>query len=287
MLVDAHVHLQPHGERPSLTYERVRQYADVAVDRGLAGIVFTEHLFRFREAYDQLEGWWNQTSEPRLARLVAAYWHDHVNLELGAYVELIERAKAGGLPVFLGIEMDWIPGRAETLHALLEPYPWDLILGSVHWVGAFAIDDEAMLDEWARRCTDDVFRDYSELVVDLADSRLVDVLAHPDLPKLFGFQPTSFTPMHERLLDAAVRNGCALEINTNGLRKPVAELYPAQALLKEACRAGVPITLATDAHTPDRLGEAFDRAVSAAREAGYTGYLRFARRQGSFEPFTP
>lgn len=285
MLVDAHVHLQPHGERPPVDRARIARYVETALANGLDGVVFTEHLFRFVEAFDLLAGWWNADPDPRLRAVTRAYWEDHVNLRLAEYVALVEEAKSDGLPVFLGMEMDWIPGRADDLRRLLAPYAWDLVLGSVHWIGAFGYDLEAERAEWERLDVDELFAAYGQLLGDLADSGLADVLAHPDVPKLWGYRPASFAPLHAQIVAAAQRNGLALEINTNGLRKPVAELYPAPDILKSARAAGIPVTLASDAHTPERLGQAFDRAVAAARDAGYSGYTRFVRRQRVFEEF--
>src|SRR5947209_4956453 len=141
-LVDAHVHLQPHGMKPPINRATLEQYAERARENGLDGIAITEHLFRFREAYELLEGWWECDPNSRLQALTATYWQDHVNLSLPGYVSLIEAAKSDGLPITLGLELDWIPGRAEDLRTLLAPYAWDLVLGSVHWVGAFGFDDE-------------------------------------------------------------------------------------------------------------------------------------------------
>src|SRR5207302_796566 len=86
VLVDCHVHLQPHGQKPPVTRETIERYVEAARERGLDGIIFTEHLFRFREAYDLLRGWWDADPNPRLAAATAAYWNDHVNLGLPEYV---------------------------------------------------------------------------------------------------------------------------------------------------------------------------------------------------------
>ncbi len=247
-------------------------------------VVFTEHLFRFREAYDLLDGWWDADPNPLLAAATKRYWLDHVNLSLAEYAALIEGAKAAGLPVRLGIELDWIPGRAEDLHRLLAPYAWDCVLGSVHWIGSFLIDDEESLPEWRRRDIAAVWREYGDLVTELADAGLVDVLAHPDVVKVFGFRPADERPLRAQLVQAAAAHGLALEINTNGLRKPVAEIYPHLDTLAAARAAGVPVTLASDAHTPDRLGAAFADALAAARTAGYRDYAVFERRRRMLVP---
>ncbi|MGI8554356.1 MAG: PHP domain-containing protein, partial [Dehalococcoidia bacterium] len=211
MYIDSHVHLQPHGERPPVDRARLDRYVDTASRNGVEAICITEHLFRFREAYELLEGWWNDDPNPSLAAATKAYWQDHVNLTMADYVRLIEEAKTDGLPVFLGLEMDWIPGREDALRRLLQPYAWDVVLGSVHWIGAFPFDNEDFLEEWERRDTDDIFREYSHLLLELAGSHLADVLAHSDLPKLFGHRPSSFTPLHHAIVAAAAGSGYALE----------------------------------------------------------------------------
>jgi histidinol-phosphatase (PHP family) len=279
VIVDSHVHLQPHGEKPPVNRERIELYLEHARRNGVDVVVFTEHLFRFREAFDLLEGWWDADPNPALASIARAYWRDHVNLSLADYARVIEEAKSAGLPVRLGIEMDWIPGRASDLRDLLAPYAWDCILGAVHWVGAFGIDMEACVGEWGRRDTGGVWNEYAQLVEDLADARLVDVLAHADLVKIWGFRPADRSGFDRRIVAAASRNGLAVEVNTNGLQKPVGEMYPDREVLRLALAAGVPVTLASDAHAPERVGQYFEAAASLARAAGHRQYVSFDHRR--------
>lgn len=286
MIVDGHVHLQPHGEQPVVDRARIELYVEHARANGVDVLVVTEHVFRFREAYALLEGWWNDDPDVSLAALTHAYWQDEVNLSLPEYVRLIEAAKAEGLPVRLGLEMDWIPGRAEDLHRILAPYAWDCVVGSVHQLGAFQIDHDGFLDEWQRRDVAAVWDEYAQCIEDLADARLVDVIAHPDLPKVFGHRPADPGPVHGRIVAAAARHGLALEINTNGARKRCAEMYPHPDVLGAARAAGVPVTLASDAHTPERVGASFAEAMVLARAAGYEEYAVHERRRRCAVPLT-
>jgi histidinol-phosphatase (PHP family) len=279
MIVDGHVHLQPHGEQPVVDRARIELYVEHARANGVDVLVFTEHVFRFREAYALLEGWWDDDPDPSLAAMTHAYWHDEVNLSLPEYVRLIEAAKADGLPVRLGLEMDWIPGRAEDLHRVLAPYAWDCVVGSVHQLGAFQIDHEGFLDEWQRRDVAAVWDEYAQCIEDLAGARLVDVIAHPDLPKVFGHRPADPGSVHGRIVAAAARHGLALEINTNGARKRCAEMYPHPEVLRAARAAGVPVTLASDAHTPERVGASFAEAKALARAVGYEEYAVHEHRR--------
>jgi histidinol-phosphatase (PHP family) len=138
------------------------------------------------------------------------------------YVRLVEQAQAAGVPVLLGIELDWIPGREDDLRRLLQPYDWDIVLGSVHWIGAWSFDslsEGVFYREWGKRDVDGVFGQYAALLRDLASSRLADVLAHPDLPKLAGHRPKSFTPLHSAIVESAKDGGCAIELNANGCNR--------------------------------------------------------------------
>jgi histidinol-phosphatase (PHP family) len=279
MLTDCHVHLQPHGEKPPMTRERIEQYVAVGSERGVERIAITEHLFRFEEAYKSLYGWWDADPDAQLASLAREYWEDHVSGSVADYVRTVEEAKRSGLPVLLGIELDWLHDREEELRRFLAPYDWDVVLGSVHYIGAWGFDCDEFIDEWEKRDVAKVWADYGALVRDLAKSGIVDVVAHPDVPKVFGHRPSDETPLHDLILEGAVASGTAVELNSNGLRKRGAEIYPALPLLKRAHAAGLPITLASDAHVPGRVGEHFDTLSAWAADAGYKTASAFVGRK--------
>jgi histidinol-phosphatase (PHP family) len=278
MTVDCHTHLQPHGEQPPMTRARIDEYVRAGAARGVTQVCITEHLFRFEEAYQMLHGWWDDDPDPTLASMAGGYWRDHVSGSIADYVRLVEEAKSADAPVLLGLEMDWIHGREDALRKFLAPYDWDIVLGSVHYIGAWGFDDPKFMDEWARRDVAGAWSDYAALVRELAESGLADALSHPDLPKVFGHRPHDETPLHDAILAGAAVHGTAVELNSNGLRR-CNEIYPAMPLLERAHRLGLPITLASDAHTPDRVGANFDELIAWARGAGYTEARAYVGRK--------
>ena len=183
-----------------------------------------------------------------------------------------------GEPVACGIELDWIEGREDELGALVEDRDFDLVLGSVHWLGGLAVDhpDYAI---WEDVAADEVWRRYFAQVRAAAASGLFDVLAHLDLAKVFGNTASRSVveSEHEDTADAIAAAGVAIEISTAGLRKAAGELYPAPGLLRALHRRGVPITLGSDGHVPEDLGRDYDRALSAAHECGYRRISMFTR----------
>ena len=76
-------------------------------------IALTEHLFRFRQADALLGGFWKDEPDAALRESMAAYWHDHAHADLDAYVTCVLDAKAAGLPVVLGLEVDYYRGRMD------------------------------------------------------------------------------------------------------------------------------------------------------------------------------
>ena len=71
----------------------------------------------------------------------------------------------------------------------------------------------------------------------------------------------------------------AIEVNTAGLRKPVAELYPHLDLLTACRKAGVPATLGSDAHAPEEVAADFPLAVEHLRAAGYERIIAYRDRR--------
>jgi histidinol-phosphatase (PHP family) len=261
-----------------MTRERIDEYVRAGAARGVTTVAITEHLFRFEEAYELLYGWWDEDRDRVLASMAQQYWRDHVSGSIVDYVRLIEEAKSAGVPVLLGLEMDWIHGREDALRRFLAPYDWDIVLGSVHYIGAWGFDDSAFIDEWSRRDVAQTWGDYGALVRELAESGLADVLAHPDLPKVFGHRPADETPLHDAILAGASAHRTAVELNSNGIRR-CKEIYPAMPLLERAHALGLPVTLASDAHTPDRVGANFGELVAWARRAGYEEAVSFVGRR--------
>ena len=269
MIVDYHMHLRGPAGEIAHTTEAVERFSEAAGARGIAEIGFTEHVYYFR----QTRALWS-----------VPYQLERCHHDLDAYCDAIGEAKRRGLPVKLGLEVDHVPGREQELEAALAPYPWDFLLGSVHWIDGQAVDQEPGL--WRELSVEEVWRRYFAALRAAAGSGLFDVLSHPDLVKLFGRRPSpqNVAAEHEQTAQAVEAAGVALEISTAGLRKPVGELYPDQELLRACRRRRIPITLASDAHVAEDVGRDCERAVELARACGYETVTVFERRRRRQEP---
>jgi histidinol-phosphatase (PHP family) len=273
-MLDYHLHLWEHRPGPvEATLEQVAAYCERAVAAGVEEVALTEHLSRFRQADRVLKGWWEDDPSPALADAMRRAWDDEVGADLDEYVEVALAAKAEGLPVVLGMEVDHYAGRMDVVGELLAGYPFDVLLGSVHWIGSWGLDngfDPVMVAEWDHRSVESVWDTYTEALEELAASGACDVLAHPDLCKIMGHRPAVPDEWHDRMAEAAARCGLAAEVSSAGLRKPVGEAYPAPALLARFAAAGVPFTTASDAHRLDQVAECRDELRDLLATVGCT-----------------
>jgi histidinol-phosphatase (PHP family) len=288
---DHHVHLHPHspggagpppGEYP---VGHVDAYVETALMRGADEVGFTEHLYRCVESAEALGPFWEREPRKDLAELTARFVAEDRNLSLERYVEVVVDAKERGLPVQLGLEVDFFPDTIDAVLDLLGPYPFDFLIGSVHWVGGWSVDHDASAYEYERRGVDQAYADYFAWELQLAASGAVDVLAHADVIKKFGHRPSEPPlDLYQKVAAAAAATGTAVEVSTAGLSKPVGEMYPAPQFLGICRAAGVAITLASDAHVPEDCALHRDRAIAFARAAGYTERVRFDRRRATSVP---
>ncbi len=238
------------------------EYAARAVELGLREIGFSDHAPMPTADFDN----WRMPPD-----------------RLDDYVERVRRAQRDhpALTIRLGLEVDYLPGYADWVRELAGRYRWDYLIGSVHYVAPpWAIDDPAMRSEWRKHNPTEVWTGYLERLTEAVESGWFDIVGHVDLPKKFGFLPArDLSPLFERVMRSAARQGLALELNTGGLRKDCHEIYPSRPLLELAHREQVPITFGSDAHAIAEVGADLEQAVALARSVGYTESCRFAGRQ--------
>src|SRR5690625_1365488 len=254
MLVDYHMHLihDSHEDACPYALDRVEQYLRVAESQGIHEIGISEHCDRFVQFQPVMEHLiQGDDTYPAVTSWLAKRFYE----QLDEYVETLVLAKQRGWPVCISLEVDYIAGAQDAIREILQPYPWDYILGSVHFLGKWGIDVSPS-SGWPERNVDDVYDEYFTHLQAAAETQLFDVLAHPDLVKKFGHKPSK-TPIkhYENVAEAAQKHQVAVEISTAGLRRGEEETYPAPQFLRILHEAGVPITFGPDDQYPGQVGD--------------------------------
>lgn len=251
-LVNTHCHTGYCGHAEG----EVEAYAAAAQEAGLATLAFTDH-FPLTPAFDPVD----YLSVPRSS--------------MEAYRQAVMEAREAHpeMDILFGVEMDYLGPDEDRAFSQEELDSFDIILGSVHFVDAWAFDDPAVRGRWEEPdAPDEIWRRYVDLWCDAASNKALrfDVMSHPDLAKKFAYYPSfDLSPLYAQMAEAAQAGERMIELNTSGSYYACKEPFPAPGLLREFARAGVPCTVGTDAHVPENVARDITFGYQLMKEAGY------------------
>ena len=257
LISDYHTHPQGHRVQ-KYTQELLQPWADSARRSGLKDIAFTDH-----------------------DRYLAGINFDEVDRL---------RENNPGLQFRIGIELDNDPVHSAIGRTWIEKN-WnklDFVLGSVHFLDRAdqmfdSVPDGAV--QFEGRNIDAIYVDYFRRVRDMAETGLVDCLAHLDLIKIHGHRAAAdVASLINETLEFIRRRDLAIELSTAGWRKPVNELYPSDPIIELAIAKDMPFTIASDAHSHVQLGENFPRLAHKIADLGIHQIWSFEKHRRSALP---
>ncbi|MDI6692938.1 MAG: histidinol-phosphatase HisJ family protein [Anaerosomatales bacterium] len=264
-MIDTHVHTWRCRHATGTAAE----YVAAAAARGVRMLGFAEHL---PLPHDLL------AEDPHAASY--AMPESELPQYLSEVREAADSIAGGGVRVLAGVEADLHAGNEAHVRSLLTGLEVDFVMGSVHYVDGWAFDDPDRQDGYERWSADDLWERYFHDLTAAARSGVADVMAHPDLVKKFRCWPKRDPrELFAAFADAAAAAGIAVEVSTAGLRKPCAEIYPGDELLRMLRSRDVPVTIGSDAHRPEEIAYAYEQAVEALSRAGYRSAVVFVRRR--------
>ncbi len=279
MLSDYHLHLRPDdpgtpAER-YFTAENVERYRAVASEQGIDELGVSEHVYRFKQA---LSVWRHP------------FWVQNATDDLDEHCAFVREQT----DLKLGIEADFVPGAEDRIANLLQAHDFDYVVGSVHFVAEQALDMEDYSIWDGGSSAEQIWRRYFQTLGEAARSGLFDILAHPDLVKVWEparparpARPGPRVPegdlrrYYEPAIEGIAESGIAVEVSTAGLRKPVGEIYPAKAFLEMCLEAGAPVALSSDAHVPADVGAGYEQALQLLDSVGVRELCAFSGRKRS------
>jgi histidinol-phosphatase (PHP family) len=273
VLSDYHLHLRP--DELDATPERyftaanAERYRAVAEERGISELGVSEHVYRFTAALDV----WRHP-----------LWREFAHDDIDEYCAFVREQT----DLRLGIEADFIPGGEDRMANLLQARDFDYVVGSVHFLGDHALDMDDHGVWTSGRSPEEIWRSYFQTLGEAARSGLFDILAHPDLVKVWGGDrplpegdPRCY---YELAMEGIVESGVAIEVSTAGLRKRAQEIYPAPAFLEMCLEAGAPVALSSDAHRPEDVGADYELVLELLDRLGVGELCVFEHRARTLQP---
>ncbi|SJZ32251.1 histidinol-phosphatase HisJ family protein [Selenihalanaerobacter shriftii] len=246
MLVDYHTHPIGHDDADH-SKENLRKFAKSAKERGVKKLGIADHN-RYHKDFK----------------------FDNIRIINEEFSEV---------DLLVGIEMDYTPGNEGAIFNFLNKLDLDYVIGSIHYIDDWMFDHPDYTNEYDNWNIDQLYAKYFSIINQAAGSDLFDIIGHLDLIKVFDYHPRRDVIEYAELaLQTIADNNLCIEVNTNGLNKPIGKMYPSRALLEKAYDLGIPVTLSSDAHSPKRVGENLNMAKNLIKDIGYKEIAAFKDR---------
>ncbi len=255
------IDLHNHTPRCNHAVGTMNEYIEQAIQKGIDIFGFSDHAPmsfdpKYRMSLNEADEYEKEVKE------LADKYKDQIN-------------------ILLGYEVDFLPNYLEE--RILQA-PVDYLIGSVHFIpkdsNLWGFDNPEFIGEYKNADIDKIWQDYFDAIEAMAKSGLFQIVGHLDLIKVFNFKPKKDVRLiAQKALEAIKKSGMAIEISSAGLRKPVGEPYPSKELLEVAYELDIPITLASDAHAPQQVGQNMSSIETLAKEIGYDKVAVFRQKE--------
>ncbi len=260
-MIDYHL----HTKRCHHAAGEIEEYLSFAQEKGLAEIGFADHF-----PLELL----NYTPKNKVTMS---------GKELEEYISDISslRDAAANITVRLGAEIDYLPGQETLTRQLISSYPFDYVIGSIHFLDDWDFTHPAQAKKFEIGCIKSIYRKYFQQLKKMVVSRLFDIIGHADVVKKFGYclEEKEWQLMLPEIIATIRQADICVEVNTSGWRSPVAEQYPSRSFLEACFQNDIPLTLGSDAHLPDDVGKGLAEAIVLLRDIGYRRVALFSHRQ--------
>lgn len=237
MVTDFHVHTEMSCDSEA----KIADYIDIAKRRKIDAVCFTDHVDFNKNDY--------------------GYKYYNPEQFFQSYKEF---CKEPGLDIYAGIEFSEPHLYFHELDEL-KKYPYDFIIGSVHWIG-----DMFPCLEVREKCTAKEFYDlYWKEIYECVSVGGFDCLGHIDFPKRYYEELYYNEKLMREIFQIMLHNNIILEINTSSLRKGLSTMMPDNELLEiyKDC-GGKYITIGSDSHEVKDLATNYDVAQKLADKYG-------------------
>ena len=191
------------------------------------------------------------------------------------------------IDIRIGVEFGLQPHLGKFCKELVNAYPFDFVIGSVHVIDSqdpyYGTFFEGKSDEEAYRQT------FEETLVNIKNNSDFDVLGHIDYVVRYGktkadaYSYSKYSDIIDEILRYLIRYGKGIELNTAGFKYGLGFCHPHPDIIKRYKELGGEIiTIGSDGHKPEHLAYDFYRVSGILRNCGFEKYTEFISRKPIF-----
>jgi len=274
-----------HNKRCGHALGEIEDYVKVAIEKNFNEIGITDH-FPIGAVLD----------DPQVDERIKGASMDVE--EFPNYVEDIKNLQEkykNKIAIRLSTEINFFtPGRALTRQKkVLEPFKddFDYLLCAIHGIKwhespVIILDPRESSEALKKFSSEKIISAYVEKLIKIVNTDFFDVLAHFDNYRVL-YRPK--TPhLSEKiwqkildLLDTIKNKGMAIEINTSGVIKEIGSQYPSDKIIEEIIQRDIPMTLGSDAHSPEYVGYMFEESIERVKKWGLSHLCTYEAREQS------
>ena len=239
------------------------EYVKAAIEKGFVSIGFTEH------GPTKFKKHWELNPER-----VDEYF---------AEIKRLKEFYADRIEIYCGLELDFLPGIESND---FYEHELDYRIGSIHYF----FDDEDIygidcrFEDFKKTVFDYFSGDVKKMVCEfysritqMVEKFRPEIIGHFDLIKINNTQNQFF---HEgeswykdevmKVLEYISSKGTMLDVNTGGITRGfLTDPYPSAWAIREAASLKIPVTLNSDAHSPEHIDGNFELVTQILKDAGY------------------
>ncbi len=208
-----------------------------------------------------------------------------------AYCDEIRRLKAeyiDMIEVFLGLEIDYIPGMLDDFSPLVKEGNLDYVIGSVHLIGETSEEklwftdgpnpityDEGLQQFFGgdiRKAVKTFYNQTNQMI----ETQRIDIIGHFDKVKMhnqnryFTEDENWYKHLVRETLQLIKSKALVVEINTRGIyKKRSTDFFPSQWVMHEMAQMQIPVLVSSDAHLASELNLLFNEAIQSLKKSGY------------------
>ncbi len=239
-----------------------------AVEIGLAGIIFTDHVDYDYPEFD-------------VSFLI------NYNKYFEAFRAIQDRWR-GKLDVLIGVEMGFQPHVVDQINEVLNSFPFDFVINSVHIIDR--MDPYTKTFFRGRTQRESYERYLQEILLSITAYHNYDIIGHIGYASRYGdfedkpLKYADYSDIIDEILKTVIAKGKGIELNTSGLRSDLMQPLPGYDVFKRYFELGGEIiTIGSDSHFTEHLGYSFKEAAEYLKNIGFKRVVHFEKRRPVYE----